>query len=161
MSGGSYSTYAYANGDPISKKDPLGLDPWGGLNGGVTPEEAEALSVEQEFNYWFNTPNPCVKQQLERDHPRLADFISEFSALNLTQGFWNTAPGGAAGAWASEGAGAATKVGIVKWLNRASEGLGENAARALEWLLPPVVAYSTYQHVKAADESINNCGCSQ
>jgi RHS repeat-associated protein len=161
LSGGSYSTYAYANGDPISKKDPLGLDPWGGLNGGVTPEEAEALSVEQEFNYWFNTPNPCVKQQLERDHPRLADFISEFSALNLTQGFWNTAPGGAAGAWASEGAGAATKVGIVKWLNRASEGLGENAARALEWLLPPVVAYSTYQHVKAADESINNCGCSQ
>jgi hypothetical protein len=49
LAGESYSTYAYAKDDPIGKKDPLGLDPWSGLNGGVTPGEAQASALLAEI----------------------------------------------------------------------------------------------------------------
>jgi hypothetical protein len=100
------------------------------LSGGVNQQEAEALSIEQEFDYWFNTPNPCVKQQLERDHSWwAADIISDASLLNYVQWFGNTAPGGAAGGWVGGGIGFGAKVGIVYVMNRLSGAAGAWATR--------------------------------
>ena len=87
----------YAGGNPLTNTDPTGEAPWGNINQGISPTEAQALSVVRAFNDWFNTPDPCVKQQLEADHPYLAHHFTEFSALNLTVGPWNVADGGAPG----------------------------------------------------------------
>jgi RHS repeat-associated protein len=155
LAGGSYATYAYADGNPISESDPLGLDPWGGLGGGVSATEAQALSVVQAFNNWFNTPNPCFKAQLQAENPRLEPVISEFSLLDLTVGPWNTAPGGAVGGWVGYGFGTGSKVGVVNYLNYKRPGWGDTLAKWLKRGAFPVIAYSTYRHVQAAA----GCGC--
>jgi RHS repeat-associated protein len=99
LGGGSYSPYTYSDDNPITNTDPTGEAPWGGINQGISPTEAQGLSVVQAFNNWFNKPNPCFKEQLEAENPHTEAIISEFSLLNLTVGPWNTAPGGAPGGW--------------------------------------------------------------
>lgn len=42
----SSALYAYSDGDPIEERDPLGLDPWAGLTGGVTSSEAQGLAAQ-------------------------------------------------------------------------------------------------------------------
>ena len=47
------SVYAYARGNPLSFRDPLGLSPWDGLNGDVTPAEAFWLSAQAAIpSFW-------------------------------------------------------------------------------------------------------------
>ena len=46
LAGGNYSTYAYADGNPVNEVDPLGLDGLAGLSGGVTVGEAEAEAAQ-------------------------------------------------------------------------------------------------------------------
>jgi hypothetical protein len=114
----------------------------------------------QAFNNWFNTPDPCVKKQLEQDNPYTAGIVSDFSLLNLTVGPWNTAPGGAPGAWGLTALGSAWKAGTVPGLNSKFPGWGDKFAKVLKWGIPPLVAYSTYRHVQAVNKS-SECGCKQ
>jgi hypothetical protein len=44
------TVYAYADGNPISRRDPLGLLGFDGLTGGITPAEAQGLSIQQMAN---------------------------------------------------------------------------------------------------------------
>ena len=56
MTGWKCSVYAYAGGNPVSHVDPLGLyalitqNGTDGLTGGITPAEAQGLSIQQMAN---------------------------------------------------------------------------------------------------------------
>ena len=95
--------YAYVRGNPLSNRDPLGLDPWGGLTGGVSSMEAQALSAMQNASVSLAG---CFGSLIKGINP----WDGLFASMTLG-GFVGYGYGWQAGtaAWATEGAEIAAK----------------------------------------------------
>lgn len=158
--GGSYSTYAYADGDPIDNSDPLGLSPWGGLGGDISWQEAEALSIEQAFNQWWNSPDPCTKAYLEqRFGPIGTKLIGWFSLGSLTSGPWNMSSGGPQGAWGDVGETIAIKGLVGAAVNKVFPVAGPVATKAIGAAGAAATIWATYENFAAFIKSSGQCGC--
>jgi hypothetical protein len=84
---GGTNVFAYANGNPLSNRDPLGLDAFAGLTGGISSAEAQALSAVQNAAAMVAG---CISSFLHEIKPVYA--IPIFDALGALGGAaWGTA----------------------------------------------------------------------
>jgi RHS repeat-associated protein len=97
LRGGS-NVFAYANGNPLSNRDPSGLDAWGGLTGGISSAEAQMLSAVQNAT---TLVAGCLSSAIHNLNPW--SFIPDFVGVGaLTGGLlgadfgWSAAGGEAA-----------------------------------------------------------------
>ena len=162
LTGGNYSTYAYANGNPISEIDPLGLWGFPGFPGNITPTDAMGMSALQNFKSQFsklwNTPDPCTKKYLQDQLGRYGpDAVGLFSLASLIPGPWNM--GSAEDAWRDVAATIGIKVPAANAAAKAFPTVAPKAIGVVSRAGGLATIAATIDNLFAFARSSGQCGC--